>query len=366
MSETLTAQQKAQLFAMSTRQNLQMLAKQTAAVTPTTLQFNLPKARLLSNILLRVKGKFSCSKESDSGTIENAIDSELFTPFKAIRRISLDLNNGFQPFVISGAEAAMLNLVDIHPNLLNYYNSNQTYKEGFFTSDYVNFPSSVGNSGYVYDFGFTVNLPVTTSPRDPIGLILLQNDQTNVTINIDLGTGADMLPAKDNCVYTLSDVSVEACLETFSLPANANAVPDLSVLKLTMGRTDSIPTAGQQVIKLTTGQIYRKIIFRVLDENGLPTDTNFINSDISLVFNQADVNYSISPEMLRLINARVLGYTLPKGTYFFDFSNGGSFPNMGGTRDFIDSANLTEFWLKFNTTGKGKVDIVTETLSRLT
>ena len=43
MAEQITAQQRAQLFAMSTRQNLQMLAKQTANTGASTLQFNYQK-----------------------------------------------------------------------------------------------------------------------------------------------------------------------------------------------------------------------------------------------------------------------------------------------------------------------------------
>ena len=153
--------------------------------------------------------------------------------------------------------------------------------------------------------------------------------------------------------------------ETFSIPANANAYPDLSVLKLVNGRKDSLPTAGQQIIKLATGTIYRKLIFRLTDGSGNPMTPADITSNIELVFNQADINYSIDPEMLQILNKKNLGTSLPDGMFVFDFSNSGGLPNLGGTRDFIDSANLTEFWLRFTTTKTGKCEIVTETLARL-
>ena len=69
--------------------------------------------------------------------------------------------------------------------------------------------------------------------------------------------------------------------------------------------------------------------------------------------------------MLRLVNERIMGCELPEGVYILDFSNGGTMPNYGGTRDFIDTANLTEFWVRFSTGKVGKCEIITETLARL-
>lgn len=312
MSQTkeLTALQRAQMFAMSTRQNWHMLAKQTTQNLPGTLQFNLPKARLLSGLFVSVK--------MTGGDINT------------IRRLSLDLNNGFAPFVVSGEELQMYNHIDLNP---------------------LNFPAwatKEGDGDTIYNF----YLPVTTNQRDPIGLILLQNDQTNVTLNIDLGVGA-------------TKVDVKVMVETFSIPADVNAYPDLSVLKLVNGRSDSLPAIGQQRIQLTTGTIYRKLAFKLVDENGAPMSLDDLNGNIQLVFNQADINYSIDPEMLRMWNEKQLGAELPDGVFVFDFSNSGGLPNLGGTRDYIDSANLTEFWLEFNTAKKGKCIIVTETLARL-
>lgn len=353
MAEQLTAQQRAQLFAMQTRQNLQMLAKQSASVTPATVQFSLPKARLLAGAMVRVKGNLNLTHASLT-----SINADHFTLPKAIRRISLDLNNGFQPIVLSGTECKMWNLVDIFPENTVASANNEFYHVP--TS-----PLKASSEGADNKFAFTFDLVTALNRRDPIGLILLQNDQTNVTLSIDFGMGSEMIDGADGFTADLKDVVVEVMLETFSIPSNANAFPDLSVLKMVNGRKDSLPTAGQQIIKLSTGQIYRKIMFRLLDENGVPMSLDDLTSNIDIVFNQADVNYSVSPELLRLYNQRMLGYQLPDGMFVFDFSNSGGFTNMGGSRDYIDSANLTEMWLRFNTNKRGKCEIVTETLARL-
>lgn len=347
----LTAQQRAQLFAMQTRQNFQMLAPETANTTPATLQFTLPKARLLAGAVVRLKGKVNLKHATST-----SVTADIFTMVKSIRRISLDLNNGFQPFVLSGVECLMYNMVDMHPDILTPLSKNE----------YATKPSEWKASveGTDNEFAFTLQLPVTTSERDPIGLILLQNDTTNVTLSIDLGMGNEMFDV-DGLTAELKNVSCSVMLQTFSIPANNNAFPDLSVLKLVNGRKDSLPSAGQQIVKLTTGTIYRKILFRLLDENGAPMSLDDLTGNIELVFNQADVNYSITGEMLRLRNQYMQGYQLPDGMFMFDFSNNGTGANMAGTRDYIDSANLTEFWLRFNTSKKGKCEIVTECLTRL-
>lgn len=329
MAENLTAQQRAQLFAMSTRQNMQMLAKETATTLPNTLQFTLPKARLLAGLFINIKATW--------GTAPTVTNKGVLP--KLIRRVSLDLNNGFAPFVVSGEELRLYNIVDINAK----YICDDWYAGGASKEYFMNF-----------------YLPCTTNPRDPIGLILLQNDQTNVTLSVDLGmmsdTGIQSEPSK---------VEVKVMAETFSIPANANAYPDLSVLKLVNGRKDSLPTAGQQIVKLATGTIYRKLIFKLSDTSGNALTPADITSNIELVFNQADINYSIDPEMLQILNQKQLGVKLPDGVFVFDFSNSGGLPNLGGTRDFIDSANLTEFWLRFTTSKAGKCEIVTETLARL-
>ena len=270
MAEQLTAQQRAQLFALQTRQNMQMLARETVKTTPGTAQFTLPKARLLAGATVRVKGKVKCTHAT-----KTTLATDIFTMSKIVRRISLDLNNGFQPFVLSGVEALMYNLIDIHPHIFEPREGTAGY--AFINGNKAVFPASA--SGVTTDFGFTINLPVTTNPRDPIGLILLQNDQTNVTLSIDFGMASEMFAADaEGLTAELTDVTADVMLETFSIPANGNAFPDLSVLKLCNGRKDSLPTAGQQIIKLATGTIYRKLIFRLTDGSGNPMTPSDITS----------------------------------------------------------------------------------------
>lgn len=349
MAEKLTAAQRAANFAMMTRQNKQMIPQQTTTQEASTLQFSLPKARLLSKVKMLVTGKIKLTGTGPTGAKPEDV-------YKIIRRVSMDMNNGFSPFVVSGKELAMFNKIDQN----GFIYQNIAYVRINDDGSYL-----VSSSGSENTFSFCLDLPVTLNDRDPIGLILLQNEQTQVNVTVDVGTAAECFKHVSTIsAASLVSLSVSLMTETFSVPANSNAYPDLSVLKLVNGRHDSLPAAGQNIVKLSTGTIYRKIIFQIFDNEGNPVEDEDILSTIDLVFNQADVNYAVSAAMLRYDNFKQLGFPLPKGMFFFDFSYQG-ITNMGGSRDYIDTERLTEFWLRFNTKTSGTVEIVTECLARL-
>lgn len=350
MAEQLTAQQRANLFAMSTRENMHMLAKQKVTSGGTSIDFNLPKARLLSNIFVRVKAKVNVKHAT-----KTSLKNDFLTPYRIIRRWNLDLNNGFSPFAISGEGLMLLNL--LQPNAKMVLNR----------SDYFDCAKSftASTSGTDNEFFFTVQLPVTLNNRDAVGLVLLQSDQTVVNLRADIANAVDMYPnLEEGYTVELKELEVEPMLQTFSIPANSSAFPDLSVLKLCNDRQEVLTSQGQHVIKLPTGTIYRKLIFYITDENGNPATPDFITSNFELLFNTADCNYSISPAMLRAVNSFNLDTELPSGVYVFDFSSQG-FSNFGGVRDYIDTEKLTQFELRMNSSGKGKVKVISECLARL-
>lgn len=347
--EKLTAQQRAQLFQLSTRQNMQMMAKKSTSQPNSTLEFQLPKARLLSNIFLRFKASI---KVTHASATELAMGG--LTPFKLIQQIKLDLNNGFAPYTISGAGLAMMNHLNKNAQMVAQKTSAYNNNGGKLTAS---------ATGVDNDVIFTLQLPVTLNDRDPVGLLLLQSEQTIADLRVSIGSCTDMFTAAESSGFTiaLNAIEVEPCLETFSIPANSEAFPDLSILKLVQDRADSITSTGQNIVKLSTGTIYRKIVLYMTDANGAPITPADLSGTIDLVFNQADTNYAISADMIRSINAYKIGADLPEGMYVFDFSD----CSYGTGRDYIDTEKLTEFWLRFNSAKLGKVRIVTECLSRL-
>lgn len=347
-----TVQQRANMFAQATRQNYQMLPEQTANQGATTLQFSLPKSRLLAKIMIDIEATVKITHAS-----EVSVPADDFTPYKLLRRVSLDLNNGFSPYVIGGKELAIYNCMRMNPEIVFPQASNER--------GYCYMPAlEASTGGQENKMKFTVELPVTLNDRDPVGLILLQSSSTNVTLSVDIANGGDLVDNAAGYTVDITQLKVRPMLATFSLPAVTDAFPDLSVLKLVSSRTDMFTGSGQNVIKLATGTIYRKLALYVMDENGEPFEDEDFLSNIELVFNQADIPYSINAKNLAHINESHYGYALPKGVYVFDFSYNG-LPNLGGTRDYIDSENLTEFWVRFNSAKRGKISVISENIARL-
>jgi len=327
-AKQITAAQRAQNFAAATRQNLHMLPSKTLVNLGESVQFNYPKARLLGKTFVKVEValKNAVSKSFTKAT----------TPYEIIRRISLSLNNGFEPFVVSGRDLALLNMVRM----------NET----------KNLASAVTDAEGKYSF--MIELENTLNQRDASSLILLQNESTQVTLSIDLATSTEAIVEGSELV----SCKITPMLQTWTIPNYTDAFPDLSVIKLTKSRTTTITGGGEHTEKLDVGTIYRKLVFYFTDENGNGID---IDSNIELIYNTADTPISIDAKMLRYKNASDFGFEFPKGMYVFDFSGYAGFSQYGGTRDFIDTERLSEFWARFTTSGACKLTVIQENLSRL-
>lgn len=345
MANTITAQQRMAYFNQSTRQNIHTLPSMTGGATE-NLQINLPKARLLSKIFMKVDATVNMKHASNTSVVVN--------PHKLLRRISLDLNNGFSPYTVSGYQLHLLNLMSVRAESME----SMSQSERTFTVNNT-------TNGSKNEVSLFYELPVCMNERDtPQGLILLQNSETNVTLSVDTANGLELVEGKTGYTVNIESIKVSCCTETFSLPAVQEAFPDLSILKLTNGVNHQFMGNGVNQIKLSTGTIYRKLIFIFTDEDGNPLEDSDFTSNLELVFNQADINYSIPFDMLRKINTMGLNHEMPKGVYYLDFSSQG-FSNFGGTRDLIDTELLTEFTVQFGTSKMGKVSIVSECIARV-
>ncbi|MCY8507916.1 hypothetical protein MOD06_20745, partial [Bacillus atrophaeus] len=110
--QQLSAQQKAQLFSQATRQTWQMMGTNTVTEDAQTVVFNIPKVRLLSQILVEFEA--TVSLKSANATIP----AKTFSPYQIIRNIALELNSGFRPFVVSGEALHLYSLNRLNPDVL--------------------------------------------------------------------------------------------------------------------------------------------------------------------------------------------------------------------------------------------------------
>lgn len=335
----LTPAQRAELFAIHTRQHIMELPAMVGLGPDRTVSFTLPKVRLLAKVSLVVEGNL---------VIGTAVATALarYSPYSLLRRVSVSINNGFNPVVLSGGETFITNIAK---------NNGYVNKPGAGNERTVAPGLTVGT----HPFRFTAEYPITLNEREAIGLILLQNEETVVTVTVDIGPLSSLVTPGGTSVLSVTDFRITPVLETFSIPAVPNAFPDISILKLQQSQVNEAPTSGVMTVRLPVGTTYRKIF--------LDCGDIVLTTPIEVVLNQADTPYLITPRYLRAKNEEMYGDEMPPNVYALDFSYQG-IANLGGIRDYIDTERLTEFWLRFSVPAGAagrQVTTIFETLSRL-
>ena len=343
-------QLRAAKFSAMTRENIQTLPSLTATERQ-TVSFNLPKARLLSRVQLLVDAEVKVTHAT-----QTSYTPATFAPYTLLRQVQVDMNNGFSPFKVSGDELYMYNYMHHNAHVLQ----RSTFDENSAVYQHI----EASPTGAINKVRFVADLPISLNSRDPIGLIMLQNEELVVTVTIDVDEASKLLLDATGYTVELVRMNITPVTYTFTIPIVPEAMPDLSVLKLVHSTVKDIAGGGITTVKLPVGMTYRKLMVWIEDAEVRGLKDTDLQGDFELVFNQADIPYRVNPRVLRVENTRNFGHVLPQGLFIFDWSNQGQ-TNYGGSRDYIDTERLTEFWLKFSTMTSGKVKLVYETLSKL-
>ena len=351
-AQRVSPAQRAEMFSHMTRKHLQVDAP-VSGVADGRISFVLPQSRLLASTMLMVEATLTATHATLTTYTPGA-----FAPYSLIRQLRIETNNGFTPVRLSGRSI--------------YFESLLSHQASVFVPTMVGNARDIAVQGVVSSAGgaanrvrFCVDLENVLNDRDPVGLILLQNKETVVTVTVDFDTIASIAPPAAGFTFALSAITVTPMVKTYSIPAVAEAFPDLSILKLVQEQVQTIPGAGVQTVKLPTGTTYRKLAFFLTDAAGAGIPDFNIPGDLELVLNQADTPYRIRPSQLSALNTVHYGMTLPVGLFVFDMSAFMGLPNFSGARDYIDTERLTEFWLRFNAPSAGSVTVIYEILSQL-
>jgi len=349
--------QRNQYFMQLTRQHIQALPAKPWT-EGATVSFEIPKARLLAKIKLLISGIITVTHATETAFVPVAN-----APFPLVKKIEVNLNNGFSPYVVSGVQAYIMNLLGSHGSSVSPVTGTNTVTNASRAKNVLGLTAS--STGAANRVQMIIDLPIALNDRDPAGLIMLQAPDVLVNVNVTMGDIlADLFSVTTGMTVALTDATVQPVIETFSIPAPMEARPDLSILKLVQGRTETIAAAGTKVIALPTGNMYRKLAVWLKDSSGGEADGD-LSTDFKIKLNTADMPYSIPHRVLAEINNQDYGLTLPAGVFVFDFSKNSGIPNFGTPRDYIDTAQLTQFELEFTAATAGSVEYVYETLSVL-
>jgi hypothetical protein len=344
----LSPADRAQAFARLTRKQTTMLPPVAGAVN-SRVTLDLPKVRLGQKLYVEITADLEATHATAT-----SYDPAPFAPFTLLDHIKVSLNNGWHPVDLSGKGLYLWNLVNSDTvKLARAASGRGPVVQGVTASA----------TGTTNNIKFLVEIPFMLNERDVIGLLMLQNQQTLVTVNIDFADAAALHDGTANFTYVLSNIVVTPMITTFSLPADQQYWPDVSIIKITEEWSHAIAGAGNQSLKIPCGNMYRKLLLYIEDAAGGEADAD-IAGNFGLYINSNDLYREIKPSILAAENAKQFNGPLPQGVFVFDLSDQGQ-PNYGGSRDYIDTEKLTQFDFRFTAAGAGNVLIIGEQLARL-
>jgi hypothetical protein len=311
--------------------------KQLAPLTPSarlagggnTSTLQLPKTGFLASLYIAVRGSLSAA-----GT-PNALGFA-----SLINRVRLTLNSGIDLINVSGPGYHYL----LRPCL---------------DSEYIDIlgQSNARSAVAATTFNVDLILPTMINLRDPTGLVLLQNEQTIATLNIDWNTDASV---SGNGTVTLTTFEVIA--EVFTVPADPQDWPDLSIVHQILEDQQQVPAAGLYTYTLPRGGVYMQLLHGLgIGAAGADGFTNYY-----LQVNQSDyINYADIP-YLDMHWRRMRGTArLPGVIAAADFLATSGLGNYGLMREVFDSNLVTQINSQLQATGAGTLYSVRRQLLRL-
>lgn len=347
------------MFIENTRQNFTELPKQ-AYSSGGRLYFTLPKVGLLSKLYVSLVGV--CTTAAGNGSV--ALSDR--GAFNLIKRIRLIANSGASIFDVSGYGTFLIN---------------QTLKMGVSPDDVGSmdrgtrleaFSAPIAEGANNWKFG--LEIPIAINDRDPIGLILLQNNATQMVLEIEFnacGATNNLLGAVV-CTGTATATvvaNVGVMMEYFTTPRLESDYPPINMIHQWLENQDAITGVGAYTKSLLRGDTYMKIIHYLTLVNALNTTAV---DKLRLLYNQSEVPYNIDKISQLMIQRARYGQDLKIGTFIHDFTYSGGIPNLGSSRDFINSKNVTEFQSEVTinsgataTAGSSYLNTITEKLIKI-
>lgn len=315
-------------FREATRQNITELPSKEY-VSGGKVFFELPKVGLLSKLILHV----TATDTLTAGT--GSITASARGPWNLIKRIRLIANSGASIFDVSGYGCYLIN------NLTRYGHSpGSTIFDRSIGTNVYNFPTSTGT------LKFGLEIPIGINDRDAIGYLLLQNNATQLVLEVEFnaagGSSAidNMHVLTGNATAALSSSTVGVTMEYFNVPREQKDYPALNVVHQWLEQQDSIVSTGTYTKTLLRGNTYMRLLHYVTLNGTLNTaDVD----KLRIIYNQNEVPYTISQLPQLLLQRSRYGMDLPAGTFVHDWYYSNGLVSLGDSRDFINSAAVTEF-----------------------
>jgi hypothetical protein len=301
-------------FVANTRRKMVQLPTQTRPLGGGTTAINLPKTGLLGSIFLAIRGSIAGTLTAPNGLGFASV----------ISRIRLTLNSGIDVFNVSGA---------------GYHYLLREVLE----SEYIDVGGQSNARAAVSAAAFNLDmiLPLAINMRDPLGLIMLQNEQTLLTLNIDW--------LADGNVATGATVTATAIpyIELFTVPVDPADYPPINVIQQILEDQQAISGAQDWVYNWPRGNTYLQVLHGI----GIGSAGTDLFTKAAIRVNQSDYLQNTDVPFLDMEYRKIRGRARPAGGVYFDLLGTSGLGNYGLTRDVFNSQLVTDLASVITVTG---------------
>jgi len=306
-------------FETATRRHVAAMAAQTKG-TQNPLRWAVPKVGLAAGIYLSIRGSIAGTLSALNAAGKSSI----------VRAVRLVTNGSLDIWSISGPQYHWLlkDLLEDYRNPAGASDARAAVATGAFNLD--------------------MYLPLTLNSRETVGLFPLQNEQTDVQLEVEFET--------DSVVATGATVTATAtpALVYLSVPRDPADLPPLNTVVQVFGDSRAVSAAGDVDYSLPRGASYVQVVHGL----GFGVSGSDLWSRVQTLINQADVLHDFTPAILDIQTAALTGRTRIAGVLPIDYMGTAGLGNSGSSRDMLFSAMVTEFVDRITATGAGTLHTV--------
>ena len=320
-------------FGKNTRQNLRNMDALTYATAGRQTQA-IPRTGYLARIHNHFSGTITVTLGGGSATLDT------LGPWNALNRVRLQANSGTDIFNTSGYGAYLSN-VAFGPGKNNQPDGSGLQTDLSNAAQVYAAPNSTG----AWEFGHTI--PVAVNDMSELGLIMLQNEVTSVTLALEYAsavystTGAQAPLLVTGAATATLTGTITPLLETFSVPVDPTARPDISWIHQILEVTQSIAAVGDFTVNLVRENMYLGLLcYMILNNARNGTDLDRLR----LVLNASDTPYDLYKKNALQLQRYRYGRDFPLGAYFLDMFYQG-IPGLGDERDILNGKATSELQL---------------------
>lgn len=270
------------------------------------VRWTLPKVGFLAGVMLLIRGTVS-------GTLSNP---NPLGKASIIRRLQLTTNAGIDIINISGAG-------------YHYLLAETLERE-------IHLPAAVDARNAVATGAFKLDawLPVALNLQSQLGLLLLQNEQTSVTLTVDFE--ADSTVAAGATV----NATVEPVVFYYLVPQSAGDFPALDTLHTILEDSQTVSGAGQVTLEMPRGNVYTGVLHGMGIGAGSPTD-NWSRFQVRIGMSQYP--YDITPDIADVMHHLLTGRARPKGGIYINYLALSGQGQYSAPVNLINSGVLTNY-----------------------